>query len=138
VGSADGLTGCFSADGTMTLATAWEPYQELSQGVMACSHPDSRHDVPGPGATKAVRGELHPVAADPDAPVRGSRPTLPGTGPGGGDAALDPRPRHPEIEGGPDAPEPPVLSACGSGGRRAGPDGRPGYDGSPISTNAAQ
>jgi hypothetical protein len=34
-----GLTGCFSADEKMILAVAWEPYQELFQGVITCLQP---------------------------------------------------------------------------------------------------
>ncbi len=35
-----GLTGCFSADEKMILAVAWEPYQEIFQGVITCMHND--------------------------------------------------------------------------------------------------
>src|SRR5262249_47440829 len=38
----NGLIGCFSADGTQILASAWEPYQELFQGVIVCVHSDFR------------------------------------------------------------------------------------------------
>jgi hypothetical protein len=38
----NGLIGCYSADDSMILATAWEPYQELFQGVIACLHSDFR------------------------------------------------------------------------------------------------
>src|SRR5436309_14237727 len=33
-----GLIGCFSHDGKMILATAWEPYQDLFVGIVACLH----------------------------------------------------------------------------------------------------
>jgi hypothetical protein len=59
-----GLTGCFSADETMILAVAWEPYQELFQGVIACMHSDFRLGGLKPGETKRVRGKLYVVPAD--------------------------------------------------------------------------
>ena len=31
----NGLIGCFSADERMILATAWQPYQELFQGIIS-------------------------------------------------------------------------------------------------------
>ncbi|MCG8649256.1 MAG: hypothetical protein MI861_05460, partial [Pirellulales bacterium] len=33
-----GLTGCFSADEKWLIAVAWEPYQEIFQGVITCMH----------------------------------------------------------------------------------------------------
>ncbi len=38
-----GLTGCYSADDKMILAIAWEPYQEIFQGVITCMHSDFRN-----------------------------------------------------------------------------------------------
>ena len=38
----NGLIGCFSGDGKQLMATAWEPYQELFQGVIVCLHSDFR------------------------------------------------------------------------------------------------
>src|SRR3974377_1535272 len=38
----DGLSGCFSGDEKLIFATAWEPYQELFQGVARCLHSDFR------------------------------------------------------------------------------------------------
>ncbi|MEN9602546.1 MAG: hypothetical protein RIS56_2152, partial [Verrucomicrobiota bacterium] len=38
----DGLIGAFSGDGQWIFATAWEPYQELFQGVIRCLHSDLR------------------------------------------------------------------------------------------------
>jgi hypothetical protein len=60
----DGLIGCFSADETMMLATAWEPYQELFQGVGVCIHSDFRIGGLSPGETKRVRGKIYIVAAE--------------------------------------------------------------------------
>jgi hypothetical protein len=62
-----GLTGCFSADEKMILAMAWEPYQELFQGVIGCLHSDFRVGGLKPGETKHIRGKLYIVLADLDA-----------------------------------------------------------------------
>jgi hypothetical protein len=63
----NGLIGCFSADEKMIWATAWEPYQELFQGVARCLHSDFRLGGLAPGETKKVRGKMYFVPADPDA-----------------------------------------------------------------------
>ena len=60
----NGLIGCFSADESMILATAWQPYQELFQGVVRCIHSDFRIGGLAPGETKTVRGKLYLVTAD--------------------------------------------------------------------------
>ena len=60
----NGLIGCFSADETMILATAWEPYQELFQGVIVCLHSDFRIGGLKPGETKTIRGKIYIVDAD--------------------------------------------------------------------------
>jgi hypothetical protein len=60
----NGLIGCFSADEKLILATAWEPYQELFQGVLACLHSDFRIGGLAPGQTKEIRGKLYIVDAD--------------------------------------------------------------------------
>ena len=59
-----GLCGCFSADDKMILAIAWEPYQEIFQGVIACMHSDFRIGGLKPGETKEIRGKLYIVPAD--------------------------------------------------------------------------
>jgi len=61
------LTGCFSADDKLILATAWEPYQEVFQGVIACMHTDFRVGGLEPGETRKIRGKLYVVPADPEA-----------------------------------------------------------------------
>ena len=61
---ANGLIGCTSRDGKKILATAWEPYQELFQGVIVCLHSDFRLGGLGPGETKKARGKLYVVDAD--------------------------------------------------------------------------
>ena len=60
----NGLIGCFSADESMILATAWQPYQELFQGVIRCIHSDFRIGGLAPGETKTIRGKLYLVPAD--------------------------------------------------------------------------
>lgn len=61
------LTGCFSADETMLLAVAWEPCQEIFQGVIACMHNDFRIGGLKPGETKTIRGKLYIVPAAEEA-----------------------------------------------------------------------
>lgn len=59
-----GLCGAFSADGTQMVAMAWEPYQEIFQGVIACMHNDFRIGGLRAGETKHIRGKIYLVAAD--------------------------------------------------------------------------
>lgn len=54
-----GLIGCFSADEKMLFATAFEPYQELFQGVAHCTHADFRIGGLKPGETKLIRGKIY-------------------------------------------------------------------------------
>jgi hypothetical protein len=63
----EGLIGCFSSDERMIFATAWEPYQELFQGVVVCVHSDFRIGGLKPGERKEIRGKLYLVPADEDA-----------------------------------------------------------------------
>jgi hypothetical protein len=60
----NGLCGCFSADEKMIMAVAWEPYQEIFQGVIACIHSDFRIGGLKPGEKKQIRGKLYIVPAD--------------------------------------------------------------------------
>jgi hypothetical protein len=60
----NGLIGCFSADDKTILATAWEPYQELFQGVIVCLHADFRIGGLGPGEEKQIRGKIYVVPND--------------------------------------------------------------------------
>lgn len=60
----NGLIGAFSADDTTIFATAWEPYQELFQGVARCLHSDFRLGGLQPGETKKIRGKIYVVPAD--------------------------------------------------------------------------
>ena len=48
----------------MILATAWEPYQELFQGVIVCLHSDFRIGGLEPGESKRIRGKIYLVDAD--------------------------------------------------------------------------
>ena len=63
----NGLIGCFRADDQAIVATAWEPYQELFQGVAACIHSDFRIGGLAPGQTKNIHGKIYIVPADVDA-----------------------------------------------------------------------
>jgi len=60
----NGLCGCFSADEKQIMAVAWEPYQEIFQGVIACLHSDFRLGGLAPGETKKIRGKIYIVPAD--------------------------------------------------------------------------
>lgn len=60
----NGLIGCFSKDEKMLLASAWEPYQELFQGVVVCVHSDFRIAGLEPGAQKKIRGKIYLMNAD--------------------------------------------------------------------------
>jgi hypothetical protein len=60
----NGLIGCFSKDEKMVWATAWEPYQELFQGVVRCLHADFRLGGLQPGETKLIRGKMYIVRND--------------------------------------------------------------------------
>jgi len=59
-----GLIGCFSADEAMILAIAFEPYQELFQGVIVCLHSDFRIGGLAPGERKTIRGKIYAVPND--------------------------------------------------------------------------
>jgi hypothetical protein len=60
----NGLIGCFSADERLIFATAWEPYQELFQGVARCLHSDFRLGGLKPGETRTIRGKIYLVPND--------------------------------------------------------------------------
>lgn len=59
-----GLCGCFSADDKQIMAVAWEPYQEIFQGVAGCMHSDFRLGGLKPGETKKIRGKMYFVEND--------------------------------------------------------------------------
>ena len=72
----NGLIGCFGSGGKpgdgergvgderLMFATAWEPYQELFQGVARCLHADLRIGGLRGGETKRARGKIYIVPAD--------------------------------------------------------------------------
>ena len=62
----NGLIGCFSHDGKMILATAWEPYQDLFVGIVACLHADFHIGGLKPGETKKMRGKIYLLKSDVD------------------------------------------------------------------------
>ena len=63
----NGLIGVYSADEKKILATAWEPYQELFQGVIVCLHNDPRIGGLKPGETKKLHGKVYLLPNDPKA-----------------------------------------------------------------------
>ena len=65
-----GLIGCFSGDSKQILAMAWEPYQELFQGVANCLHSDFRIGGLAPGESKSIRGKLYLSGSDVEALVK--------------------------------------------------------------------
>jgi hypothetical protein len=65
-----GLCGCFSRDEKQIMAVAWEPYQEIFQGVLACIHSDFRLGGLAAGETKNIHGKLYIVPADVPALVK--------------------------------------------------------------------
>ncbi len=62
----NGLIGCYSHDGKHLFATAWEPYQELFQGVGRCLHSDFRLGGIQPGGTLRIKGKIYLVENDID------------------------------------------------------------------------
>ena len=60
----NGLIGCFSSDDSQVLTMAWEPYQELFQGVITCLHSDFRLGGLAPGETLDIRGKVYITAND--------------------------------------------------------------------------
>jgi hypothetical protein len=63
----NGLIGCYSSDEKMMMAVAFEPYQELFQGVIACIHSDFRIGGLKPHESKTIRGKMYFVPADVEA-----------------------------------------------------------------------
>ena len=55
----NGLIGCYSHDDKHIFATAWEPYQELFQGVGRCLHSDFRLGGINPGGTLEIKGKIY-------------------------------------------------------------------------------
>lgn len=63
----NGLIGCFSGDEKMICAMAWEPYQELFQGVARCVHSDFRIGGLKAGERKEIRGKIYIIPNNVDA-----------------------------------------------------------------------
>ena len=63
----NGLIGAYSKDETMIFATAFEPYQELFQGVAHCLHADFRLGGLNPGEKKIIKGKIYLLKNDIDA-----------------------------------------------------------------------
>ncbi|MBI1374949.1 MAG: hypothetical protein GC159_19705 [Phycisphaera sp.] len=61
------LIGCVSADDQWIMAAAFEPCQELFQGVIRCLHSDFRIGGLKPGETKHIHGKLYVLPKDFDA-----------------------------------------------------------------------
>ena len=57
----NGLIGCFSSDEKWIFAVAFDPYQELFQGVARCLHSDFRIGGLNPGESKSIRGKIYIV-----------------------------------------------------------------------------
>jgi len=64
------LIGCFSADDRMICAIAFEPCQELFQGVITCLHSDFRIGGLRPGETKHIHGKIYFLPNDVDGLVK--------------------------------------------------------------------
>lgn len=55
----NGLIGCFSKDESKLFAVAFDPWQELFQGVIVCLHSDFRLGGLKPSETKKIRGKIY-------------------------------------------------------------------------------
>lgn len=58
----NGLIGCLSGDEQWLFAVAFEPYQELFQGVARCLHSDFHIGGLKPGETKQVKGKIYIIS----------------------------------------------------------------------------
>ena len=99
----NGLIGCFSADEKTLMAIAFEPYQELFQGIAACIHSDFRIGGLAPGETRRIRGKIYVLPADVQALLRRYRKDFPEQAPGGAQnarAGVYPETRPPNCRGG--------------------------------------
>ena len=62
----NGLIGCFSGDESLIFGVAFEPYQELFQGVARCLHSDFRLGGLESGETKTIRGKVYLIEGNAD------------------------------------------------------------------------
>ena len=60
----NGLIGCYSGDEKMIFAVAFDPYQELFQGVARCLHSDFRLGGLLPNETKKIKGKIYLMNTD--------------------------------------------------------------------------
>ena len=67
---ANGLIGCFSADGKQLLATASSATHELFEGVYVCLHSDPQVGGLKAGETKMIRAKIYVMANDVPALLR--------------------------------------------------------------------
>ena len=74
----NGLIGCFSHDEKMIFAVAFDPYQELFQGVARCLHSDFRIGGLKPGETKHIHGKIYIVPNDVPALLQRYQRDFPG------------------------------------------------------------
>lgn len=63
---ANGLIGCFSEDNKYIMATAWDNYQELFQGIFVCIHSDPRVGGLKAGEIKKLKGKIYVVKNNPE------------------------------------------------------------------------
>ena len=74
---ANGLVGCFSADGKWLLATASDRTHELFEGVYVCLHSDPLIDGLKFGETKRVRQKIYLLSNDPQKLIERYRSDFP-------------------------------------------------------------
>ena len=60
----NGLIGCFSEDDRMIFAMAFDPYQELFQGVIRCLHSDFRLGGLAAGESLSIKGKIYLMEND--------------------------------------------------------------------------
>lgn len=75
---ANGLIGCFSADGRQLLATASDATHELFEGVYVCLHSDPHIGGLKAGETKTIYAKLYVLTNDVPALLRRYRKDFPG------------------------------------------------------------
>lgn len=73
-----GLIGCYSGDDTMIFAVAFEPYQELFQGVARCLHSDFRLGGVKAGGKMQIRGRVYLMKNDVPRLLRRYKADFPG------------------------------------------------------------
>jgi len=75
---ANGLIGCFSDDNKYLMATAWDHYQELFQGIFVCIHSDPRIGGLQPGEVKHLHGKMYFMKNDPAELLKRYKKDFPG------------------------------------------------------------